>query len=69
MCCRSLLSPGTELAFRATSSPPIQPFVPPTAQRQPAVPEPERSSAVAYAAEDLLELSKLSIYWVLLEFC
>ncbi len=51
MCCRSLFNSGLELAFLAA------PYLPS---------EPEERTPLASAADDLIELFKLSIYWVLL---
>jgi len=51
MCCRSLLNPNVEVTYLAA---PVSPTAP------------EQRSALASAREALLELFKVSIYWVLL---
>jgi hypothetical protein len=52
MCCRSLLNPNVEVSYLAA---PYFPF------------GPERRSALASTMDALLELFKVSIYWVLLK--
>lgn len=68
MCCRSLLNPKLELAFLAAPLPPGQPSALTNDGYQPDPPRPEQSAVAASARDDLLELLKLSIYWVLLKF-
>jgi uncharacterized SAM-binding protein YcdF (DUF218 family) len=68
MCCRSLLNANIRLAFLA--APPTlseQPLPEPPEQQQD-YPQPEENSGFATAKEDLMELFKLAIYWVLLKF-
>jgi hypothetical protein len=67
MCCRSLLSPKVELAF--LSAPPPLPEQPPPAssERKHDQPLPPKRSRFASAKEELLELFKLALYWVLLK--
>jgi hypothetical protein len=67
MCCRSLLNVNIRLAFLAA---PVtlseQHLAEPMAQQQD-YPPPEESSGFATAKEDLIELFKLAIYWILLK--
>jgi len=67
MCCRSLLSPNVELAF--LSAPPSLPEqqAPTRSEWQQDQPQPAKRSVFAAAKEELLELFKLAIYWVLLK--
>jgi len=52
MCCRSLLNPNVEVSYLAAPDCPS---------------EPERRSALASTMDALLELFKVSFYWVLLK--
>jgi uncharacterized SAM-binding protein YcdF (DUF218 family) len=52
MCCRSLLNPNVEVSYLAAPYSPLGP---------------ERRSALASTMDALLELFKVSIYWVLLK--
>jgi uncharacterized SAM-binding protein YcdF (DUF218 family) len=68
MCCRSLLDPNLKLAFLA--APPALSELPlpkPVAQHQD-YPQPEERSGFTNTKKDLMELFKLSIYWILLKF-
>lgn len=67
MCCRSLLNPKTELAFLAAPlSLPEQP-IPATTERKEDQPKPQMGVSAGSLNEDLLELFKLGIYWILLK--
>jgi uncharacterized SAM-binding protein YcdF (DUF218 family) len=68
MCCRSLLDPNLKMAFLA--APPTlseQPLPEPPKQQQD-YSHPKESSGFATAKENLMELFKLAIYWILLLF-
>jgi uncharacterized SAM-binding protein YcdF (DUF218 family) len=65
--CRSLLNGNVQLAFLAAPHSPSELLAPATSEQQEDHPQPEESSGFASAKEDLLELCKLAIYWVLLK--
>jgi len=67
MCCQSLLNADIRLAFLA--APPTRSGrpLPEPAEQQQYYPQAEESSGFATAKEDLLEMFKLSIYWILLK--
>jgi uncharacterized SAM-binding protein YcdF (DUF218 family) len=67
LCCRSLLNPKIEITFLA--APGNRPPRPEPTASEPEEnhPRPDRISSVASAADQLLELFKLVIYWVLLK--
>jgi uncharacterized SAM-binding protein YcdF (DUF218 family) len=68
MCCRSLLDPKTELTFLAAPlALPVQPLSSVTAERQLQQPQPQLAASAASLKDDLLEVFKLGIYWVLLK--
>ena len=60
MCCRALLSPALELSFLSTPS---------FGAEQPQQLRNAKGPAFAVPKEELLELFKLAIYWVLLKVC
>lgn len=67
MCCRSLLNPEIEMAFLAAPFPlPGRP-APGSGESPQDHLQPDESSVAASLVEDLLELFKLAIYWVLLK--
>jgi uncharacterized SAM-binding protein YcdF (DUF218 family) len=67
MCCRFLLNPEMEKAFLAVPlSLPERP-APTMPESRQDHPLPDESSATTSAVDDLLELFKLAIYWVLLK--
>ena len=65
MCCRSLLNPKLRLAFLA--APLSHSEQPVSAEEQKDNSPPDENSAFASAKENLMELFKLAIYWVLLK--
>jgi hypothetical protein len=67
MCCRSLLNPTIELAFLA--APPSLPEQPEPAisEHEEEQAQPQQAIASFSVKDDLLELFKLGIYWVLLK--
>jgi uncharacterized SAM-binding protein YcdF (DUF218 family) len=66
-CCRSLLSANTKVALLAAPlSPSEQPAAATTEQQRDHLPA-EESSAFTSTKDDLLELFKLAIYWLLLK--
>ena len=65
MCCRALLNPEMEMSFLAAPLP--MSSAPAAAESQQDYPQSEEISAAALVLYDLLELFKLSIYWVLLK--
>jgi uncharacterized SAM-binding protein YcdF (DUF218 family) len=67
MCCRALLSPNVELAFLSAPPPPPERRAPESPERRRDQPQPPERSAFAAAKDDLLEVFKLAIYWVLLK--
>jgi uncharacterized SAM-binding protein YcdF (DUF218 family) len=68
MCCRSLLNPEMETAFLAASfSHPETPTPAAAESQHQDPPQPAESSAATSVIDDLLELFKLAIYWVLLK--
>jgi uncharacterized SAM-binding protein YcdF (DUF218 family) len=67
MCCRSLLNPELEVAFLPAPFPLPERSSPAAAESRQDHPQPAESSAAASLIEDLLELFKLAVYWVLLK--
>jgi uncharacterized SAM-binding protein YcdF (DUF218 family) len=67
MCCRSVLSASMKLAFLAAPLTQSEQPVPATAEQQQDHSQPDDISAFTSAKEDLMELFKLAIYWVLLK--
>lgn len=68
MCCQSLLNANIRLAFLAAPPTLSEQPLPKPPERQQDYPQPEEISGFATAKEDLMELFKLSIYWILLKF-
>jgi hypothetical protein len=66
MCCRSLLNPKTELAFLAAAVS-LDEELPATAEHREVQTESKMDVAAGSLNEDLFELFKLGIYWVLLK--
>jgi DUF218 domain len=67
MCCRSLLNANIRLVFLAAPLILSEQPVPEPAEQQQHYPQPEESSGSATTKEDLIEMFKLAIYWVLLK--
>jgi uncharacterized SAM-binding protein YcdF (DUF218 family) len=67
MCCRSLLDPNIRLAFLAAPLFLSEQPVPEPDEQQQDYAQPEESSGSAATKEDLIEMFKLAIYWVLLK--
>ncbi len=67
LCCRSLLSPGIELAFIAAPHSLPAPAESGSSEVNKRIGQSEDTYAFAPAISDLLELLKLSIYWFLLK--
>jgi hypothetical protein len=68
ICCRSLLNPKLELAFLAAQMPPSERAVETQERVQSGMGRPGSSSDHGSLRDALLELFKLSVYWVLLRF-
>jgi hypothetical protein len=67
MCCRSLLRANTKVALLAAPLSPSEQSPPATQEQQRDHLQPDESSAFTSTKDDLLELFKLAIYWVLLK--
>jgi uncharacterized SAM-binding protein YcdF (DUF218 family) len=67
MCCRSLLDPNLKLAFLAAPPTLSESSLPKPVPQHEDNPQPEESSGFATTKKDLMELFKLSIYWILLK--
>jgi DUF218 domain len=67
MCCRRLLNPKFELAFLAAPGPLPERLKPAPAGPEAGHPQPAESSSLATSSDELWELVKLAIYWVLLK--
>jgi uncharacterized SAM-binding protein YcdF (DUF218 family) len=67
MCCRSLLNVNIRLAFLAAPLTLSEQHLAEPVEQQQDYPQPEGSSRFATAKEDLIELFKLAIYWILLK--
>jgi hypothetical protein len=68
MCCRSLLKATTSVALLSAPLSPSERISVVTEEQQQGHLQPEESSVFTSAKDDLLELFKLAIYWVLLKF-
>lgn len=67
MCCQSLLDPNIKLGFLAAPPTLSEQPSPESAEQQHGYHQPEEGSGLATAKEDLMELFKLAIYWILLK--